>query len=59
MEIEHEQDARNKQLEAEMLKDVERRAEKARKEAKEKAKHASSNTITNGPTIESIPPLEK
>jgi general secretion pathway protein D len=59
LEIEHEQEARNAALEAEMLKDAERRAEKAKKEAKERAKHNSSIIITNAPTIQSIPPLEK
>jgi type II secretory pathway component GspD/PulD (secretin) len=59
LDIEHEQEKNNAALEAEMLKDAERRAEKAKKEAKEKAKHAVPSIDTNAPTIESIPPLEK
>jgi general secretion pathway protein D len=59
LEIEHEQDARNAALEEEMLKDAETRAEKAKKAAKERAKHHANDIITNTPSIDAIPPLEK
>ncbi len=59
LDIVHEQEDRNAALEAEMLKDAQRRAEKAKKAAKERAKHNLPATETNAPTIESIPHLEK
>jgi general secretion pathway protein D len=63
LEIEHEQQDSSATLEAEMLKDAQKRAERAKKaakeKAKEKAKYDASGAPTNAPTIESIPPLEK
>jgi general secretion pathway protein D len=53
-EIRQEEEDRNAAIEADLRKDAAKRAEKAKKEAK----HPSSDSNTNGPTIESIPPLE-
>jgi hypothetical protein len=58
LEIRHEEEDRNAAIEAELVRDAAKRAEKAKKEAKEKAKHPSAGSVTNAPTIDSIPRLE-
>jgi general secretion pathway protein D len=60
LEIRHEEEDRNAAIEAELVKDANKRAEKAKKDAKEKAKHAPPPaSTTNAPTtIDAIPPLE-
>jgi general secretion pathway protein D len=59
LEIRHEEEENNAAIEAELAKEAAKRAEKAKKEAKEKAQHKSSGSVTNAPTIESIPPVEE
>jgi general secretion pathway protein D len=57
-ELRNEEADRYKKIEAELLKDAEKRAKKAKKEADEKAKHKPSGIETNAPTIKNIPALE-
>jgi general secretion pathway protein D len=59
LEIRHEEEDRNTAIEAELVKDAAKRVEKAKKEAKEKAKHPHPASTTNAPTtINDSPPLE-
>jgi general secretion pathway protein D len=59
LEIRHEEEDRNAAIEAELVKDAAKRAEKAKKVAREKAKNAPPISTTNAPTtIDAIPPLE-
>jgi general secretion pathway protein D len=58
LEIRQEEERRNAAIEAELVKEAARRAERAKKEAKEKGK-LPPNSVTNSPTtIQSIPALE-
>jgi general secretion pathway protein D len=57
-ELRNEETDRNKKIEEQLLKDAEKRAKKAKKEADEKAKLKPSVSETNAPTIKSIPALE-
>ena len=58
-DLRREEEQRNAAIDAEMAKDAEKRAEKAKKEAVEKAKHGTSGaiiTITNAPNAQPAPP---
>jgi hypothetical protein len=61
LQLRQEEEDRYKKIDAQLLRDAEKRAKDAKKEAeaeaKEKAKLKASG-ITNAPTLETIPPLE-
>ena len=61
LQLRQEEEDRYKKIDAQLLKDAEKRAKDAKREAeketKEKAKLKSAG-ITNAPTLETIPPLE-
>jgi general secretion pathway protein D len=60
LQLRNEEEDRNTKIEAELAKEAEARAKKAKKQAEKDAKqHKSSDTITNAPTIQSIPPLDE
>ena len=61
LQLRQEEEDRYKKIDAQLLKDAEKRAKDAKREAeketKEKAKLKSAG-VTNAPTLETIPPLE-